>query len=1161
MEQAGISYTATIQGVLSELGNAGQIHAADVVKQILEHHQEYASGTAREVASASWPSFDQAEKKTAEEWMGQVKDMFDPLLVAKLHGRLAILGLSRLDETLGKHLRSFNAQISKELLEDFDSLLLPEYAGDERYRRDFLKILQNRAKLTAEPDREFPLRSNGFLILTHGGYRLDLMAGLCFQQRYNACLTACYQLSGITGLGNFLQALIADLKGIAESDYGTIGSFLPEPDKNQRPGSIKLAWTGPARELKKASKLYETDQPAEILDNLSNWSRQVLKTGERLVLFLEWRGLADGVTAQAIGLSDEVVAIFRSLPERVGIVISGLPESVRKEIEGEAVYQLELPKEEEPKRGQKLLNDAPDGPDQLNIVHEVRALADAIALKAMDPPLVVGVFGGWGTGKSFVLHLIEQRLQERRCEGIAEGEEGLNNYPFVGHPYLVHFDAWTYAKGNLWASLMQTILVELDRQLSLERELANDPGFDWRAASPIWKLLWQLTDKQREIFSKSDLGKAALKTANEFAQSGSSGDLWTELEKLREKEKHQLDIEVEALRQLQEKQSLARRKLETDVDVKLSADARRVAWMPVWDELKQLAKGKLDESGAATFDQMLKAIPASSKLLVGIRNLSLPAATFMVAAIVGGFIVANLDSVTALYAQIGGFVVAMGAPVLRAWEWFEQRRNAYEQRLAIAQASKDRLRQQRIDESIEIASENSSGKRVADLERDIGEKAATIERIRSRIGITGHARSLNEFLKTRIEGGLYQKELGLLDQIQSDIQELSDTLLPARARGVMEREKTDKLFPRGDPRVVLFIDDLDRCPPDKVVEVLEAAQLLVKTNLFVVIIAIDVRYVTRALENEYKGVLVRSGEPSGLDYIEKIIQIPYRVRTVSAPAARKYLHSQMDIDEQSEIETSEGKAEQPQTGLAREPGDKADEQAEKARLSASAQAAQTTQTDSISLPTQAIQFEPEEYAAISESCSAVAVSPRTMKRLVNVFKLLKIIWYRQGLEDGPATDVKKAMLSILALCSRYPEVLRKLLAEMEAFYRDASNDLRQELVGFLVQCCKDGAKVALYPPDWDQVGDAIQDENFFPGALTFSRLEEANLHLLSSFSFVGETDAEREATLQRGYYMNTPANAKGSGINQADADNGLPVSTTGDAETDMANNNEPVNHD
>ena len=74
-------------------------------------------------------------------------------------------------------------------------------------------------------------------------------------------------------------------------------------------------------------------------------------------------------------------------------------------------------------------------------------------------------------------------------------------------------------------------------------------------------------------------------------------------------------------------------------------------------------------------------------------------------------------------------------------------------------------------------------------------------------------------------------------QIQGDIQELSDTLLPSQAAGIRERLDTRHLFPRGDPRVVLFIDDLDRCPPDKVVEVLEAAQLLVKTRLFVIILA------------------------------------------------------------------------------------------------------------------------------------------------------------------------------------------------------------------------------------------------------------------------------------------------------------------------------------
>jgi predicted KAP-like P-loop ATPase len=76
----------------------------------------------------------------------------------------------------------------------------------------------------------------------------------------------------------------------------------------------------------------------------------------------------------------------------------------------------------------------------------------------------------------------------------------------------------------------------------------------------------------------------------------------------------------------------------------------------------------------------------------------------------------------------------------------------------------------------------------------------------------------------------------------------------------------------GPARIVLFIDDLDRCPPDRVVEVLEAVQLLVKTPLFIAVVAIDERYVTRALEKYYAGVLFHQGRPSGTDYLEKIIR-------------------------------------------------------------------------------------------------------------------------------------------------------------------------------------------------------------------------------------------------------------------------------------------------
>jgi predicted KAP-like P-loop ATPase len=1125
MDEPRITNTATVQSVQSDLSSEGEIAAAEIVRKILQRHPEYASGTAREVASGALPEFD--KKRTAEQWLNLVRSMFDPMLVDHLHGRLAILGLCRLDEGLGDYLRSFVAELQKELLEDFDSLLLPEYAGDQKYCREFLKILQNQAKLRPEPDKEYPPRDVGFLILTRGGRSLDNLTRLCFQQRYNTCFTAHYKLSSGRNAWDddtwkeFEHYLLTDLKGIVAENYGTIGAFLPELGVNLRPGTSQRSWRQIA--LLNSSPAEIPGAASDLQGLLTHWGSMGLSAGQRVVLFIEWQGVPESATRSSLGMTDAVLLMLQKLPERVGIVMSGLPKSVTDEIRGEYVHFLTLPEDKVPMLSQTLLNDTPAGPDRLKIVDEVQALADAIALKEMNPPLVIGIFGGWGSGKSFVLHLIEERLQELRCQGIGDGDNATQNFPFVGHPYLIRFDAWTFAKSNLWASLMQTTLVELDRQLSLEHELAQQLNLDLKEKSDVWRLLGELTDKQRDRLLKTELGKRAIQKAADFAKRGSPGCLWGELEKLRHEEKKHLTTEEDNLRELRVQQSAAQRELEAEVNMELSADASKTAWMPVWQEIADLVRDEFDESGARTFNEVIGSVPFFKKFWLGLTKLSLPAAAFMVLAIAGGFLVSYIDPLFEWWGRATGVVVAMTAPMLRAWDWFEKRRDAYEQRLAIAQASMDKQREERINERIRIADTNTPGAKVAALTAKVEDTEARVDRIRARLGVTGHSRSLNDFLKTRIEEGLYQKELGLLDQIQGDIQELSDTLLPSRARGTVEPDKLKELFPRGDPRVVLLIDDLDRCPPDKVVEVLEAAQLLVKTRLFVVVIAMDVRYVTRALEAQYENVLVRSGEPSGLDYIEKIIQIPYRVRTVSALAIRSFLRSQMEIVEPEEPATLDEQAVPPPTTSVGE-DDTADEQAKKARLSTSARSSQAESTD---LPQEVIQFEPNEYTAISAACSVLAVSPRTMKRLVNVFKLLKIIWHRQGKGKGPSMDVKQAMLSILALCARYPEVLRKILADMEAAYRAESSSGPQRLVDFMVERCKKGAEVALYPPDWHRVAEAIQRTQFFPENVTFSRLEEANLHLLSSFSFVGETDAEREATLQRGFYRNTMINAVG----------------------------------
>ena len=46
------------------------------------------------------------------------------------------------------------------------------------------------------------------------------------------------------------------------------------------------------------------------------------------------------------------------------------------------------------------------------------------------------------------------------------------------------------------------------------------------------------------------------------------------------------------------------------------------------------------------------------------------------------------------------------------------------------------------------------------------------------------------------------------------------------------------------------------------------------------------------------------------------------------------------------------------------------------------------------------------------------MSPRSAKRLVNVFKLLKIIWYHRGDHREPSPEVKQGMMFLLALSAR-----------------------------------------------------------------------------------------------------------------------------------------------
>ena len=85
----------------------------------------------------------------------------------------------------------------------------------------------------------------------------------------------------------------------------------------------------------------------------------------------------------------------------------------------------------------------------------------------------------------------------------------------------------------------------------------------------------------------------------------------------------------------------------------------------------------------------------------------------------------------------------------------------------------------------------------------------------------------------------YTKHLGLQAKIRSDFEQLSN-LIEKYNQSLLAGEVKDNDGYMIN-RVVLYIDDLDRCPPDKVVEVLQAVHLLLSFPAFVAIVAVDAR--------------------------------------------------------------------------------------------------------------------------------------------------------------------------------------------------------------------------------------------------------------------------------------------------------------------------------
>lgn len=103
------------------------------------------------------------------------------------------------------------------------------------------------------------------------------------------------------------------------------------------------------------------------------------------------------------------------------------------------------------------------------------------------------------------------------------------------------------------------------------------------------------------------------------------------------------------------------------------------------------------------------------------------------------------------------------------------------------------------------------------------------------------------------------------------------------------REEFEKALKESDiDNIIVLIDDLDRCQPDRIIETLEAIKLFLSVNKTVFVIAADDNVIQYAIRKKYPP-LEKFSVNLDREYIEKIIQLPITIPELSGKDIENYL--------------------------------------------------------------------------------------------------------------------------------------------------------------------------------------------------------------------------------------------------------------------------------
>ena len=240
----------------------------------------------------------------------------------------------------------------------------------------------------------------------------------------------------------------------------------------------------------------------------------------------------------------------------------------------------------------------------------------------------------------------------------------------------------------------------------------------------------------------------------------------------------------------------------------------------------------------------------------------------------------------------------------------------------------------------------------------------------------------------------YREQMGFQHRVRDDLQFVYEFLKNRRPKC----------------KVVVYIDDLDRCSENKIMEILQAVNLILASCEFFVFVGMDTEMIYRAIKSYYKGS-VSDHFPN--NYLSKVIQISFYLPEISKDARKEYLGTLFSPAARAELRSRQD----PLRGGT-----------DNTSLGTTGVSDGTLHYDLSQVlkivPSQLKEAEDtaDELQAFEDYSDYLDDNPREIKRRINIHRLIKLLLQKQW-----SSERQRKLVKWLMFCDTWPHLVDDIL--------------------------------------------------------------------------------------------------------------------------------------